>query len=85
MVSIREHTSKKGGLVPPVLLVRPPGFEPGTSWSVAKRSIQLSYGRTDFHGLDGYSNQSSALRSRRLIVMYTVFKDYDVSGLQAQE
>jgi len=45
----------------------------------------LSYGRTDFHGLDGYSNQSSALRSRRLIVMYSVFKDYNVSGLQAQE
>ncbi len=26
-------------------LVRPGGFEPPTSWSVAKRSVQLSYGR----------------------------------------
>ena len=26
-------------------LVRPGGLEPPTSWSVAKRSIQLSYGR----------------------------------------
>ena len=27
-------------------MVRPGGFEPPASWSVARRSIQLSYGRT---------------------------------------
>ena len=29
-----------------IILVRLLGFEPRTSWSVAKRSIQLSYKRT---------------------------------------
>jgi hypothetical protein len=30
-----------------VLLVRPEGIEPPTSWFEARRSVRLSYGRTD--------------------------------------
>ena len=30
-------------------MVRPEGLEPPTFWSVARRSIQLSYGRISFH------------------------------------
>jgi hypothetical protein len=29
-------------------VVRPAGIEPTTSWSEARRSIQLSYGRIDY-------------------------------------
>ena len=34
-------------------MVRPGGFEPPTSWSVARRSIQLIYGRTLIFKISG--------------------------------
>ena len=41
-------------------MVRPRGFEPLTFWFVAKRSIQLSYGRTCTNVLDQITTTSSA-------------------------
>ncbi len=38
-----------GKVEQPSRMVRPEGFEPPTYWFVARRSIQLSYGRT-LHG-----------------------------------
>ena len=40
-VQVTKSPSKNKGLSQ----VRPGGFEPPTFWSVARRSIQLSYGR----------------------------------------
>jgi hypothetical protein len=37
-----------------ILLVRPEGIEPPTSWFEARRSVRLSYGRTD----EGFPNNS---------------------------
>src|SRR5207247_3657721 len=46
-------------------LMRPGGLEPPTSWSVAKRSIQLSYGRHSFPaGIESTDGQTVRQRAR---------------------
>src|SRR5437667_3653085 len=46
-------------------LMRPGGLEPPASWSVAKRSIQLSYGRHSFPaGIESTDGQTVRQRAR---------------------
>ena len=44
--AIQQKRALRNNLKALFLLVRPEEFESPTSWSVARRSIQLSYGRT---------------------------------------
>ncbi len=48
LVKRRTHlpAGRQGTLNPSLFCVRPVGFEPTTTWSEAKCSIQLSYGRS---------------------------------------
>jgi hypothetical protein len=63
-----ERAAKKnsnfGSRISNFILVRPGGVEPPTFWSVAKRSIQLSYGRLnmlrDRDSNPGYLGQNQA-------------------------
>jgi hypothetical protein len=57
VLSRRKHLSQVPLFAMRNALVRPAGVEPATYWSVASRSIQLSYGRTRV--------ESPSLRFRR--------------------
>ncbi len=48
-------------------MARPIGVEPITSWSVVKRSIQLSYGRIYENGAEDRNRTGTVISHRRIL------------------
>ena len=48
-------------------MTRPIGVEPITSWSVVKRSIQLSYGRKIIYGAEDRNRTGTVISHRRIL------------------
>ena len=48
-------------------MARPRGVEPLASWSVVKRSIQLSYGRKNKNGAEDRNRTGTVITYRRIL------------------